>query len=113
MARSGIPCEEPIQAAHVWRLKDGFGKGIKGPYAAVPLCAFHHRLHHQESEDAIGGREYLEKKRFDIVTEWVWFVIKDDIGVVSMADAPPAKVLAWARTRGVERHLPESYREAA
>lgn len=113
VARSGKPCDGPIEAAHVWRLKDDFGKGIKGDYAAVPLCAFHHRLHHQETEDAIGGREYLEKKRYDIVTSWVWAVIKDDLFVASMADAEPAKVLAWCQKRQVERYLPECYREAA
>jgi len=113
VARCGQPCDGPIQAAHVWRLKDDFGKGVKGDYAAVPLCAFHHRLHHQESEDAIGGREYMEKKRFDTVTGWVWAVIKDDLTVASMRDAPPAKVLAWCQKRNIDRYLPESYREAA
>jgi hypothetical protein len=113
VARSGQPCDGPIQAAHVWRLKDDFGKGVKGDYAAVPLCAFHHRLHHQESEDAIGGREYMEKKRYDVVTQWVWDTIKDDLLVASMADAEPAKVRAWAQKRGVDQYLPEPYREAA
>jgi hypothetical protein len=112
-ARSGLPCDGPIQAAHVWRLADGFGKGTKGAYAAVPLCAFHHRLHHSETEDAIGGREYLDKKRVEIVSGWVWAAIKDDLRVASMRDAPPGWVHAWAQKRGVERYLPESYREAA
>lgn len=113
VARSGKPCDGPIQAAHVWRLKDDFGKGIKGDYAAVPLCAFHHQLHHQETEDAIGGREYMEKKRYDVVTAWVWSVIKDDLLVASMRDAKPARVLAWCQKRHIEQYLPESYREAA
>lgn len=113
IARSGKNCDGPIQAAHVWRLKDGFGKGIKGDYAAVPLCAFHHRLHHQESEDAIGGREFMESKRWDTVTDWVWAVIKDDLHVASMADADPKKVLAWCQRRGIDQFLPTEYREAA
>lgn len=113
VARSGQPCDGPIQAAHVWRLKDGFGKGTKGDYAAVPLCAFHHKLHHTETEDAIGGREYLDKKRYDIVTAWVWATIKDDLLVASMADAEPVKVLAWCQKRGVDQYLPAVYKEAA
>lgn len=113
VARSGLPCDGPIQAAHVWRLEDGFGKGIKGSYAAVPLCAFHHRLHHTETEDAIGGREYLDKKRVETVSGWVWATIKDDLRVASMRDAAPGWVHAWAQKRSVERYLPESYREAA
>lgn len=113
VARSGKPCNGPMQAAHVWRLKDDFGKGIKGDYAAVPLCAFHHQLHHQESEDAIGGREYMEKKRVETVSAWVWAEIKDDLRVASMADAPPGWVHAWAKKRQIEQYLPEVYREAA
>jgi hypothetical protein len=113
IARSGQPCDGPIQAAHVWRLKDDFGKGIKGDYAAVPLCAFHHRLHHQETEDAIGGRQYMEEQRVRTVSDWVWAVVKDDLRVASMRDAEPVNVLAWCQKRGVERYLPESYREAA
>ncbi len=113
IARSGKPCDGPIQAAHVWRLKDDFGKGRKGPYAAVPLCAFHHRLHHQESEDAIGGRAYMEEKRYSTVVAWCWATIKKDINVESMADAPPAWVLAWCQERGIEKYLPAVYKEAA
>lgn len=113
IARSGAPCGGPIQAAHVWRLKDDFGKGIKGDYAAVALCAYHHTSQHNYGEDAIGGREYMEKRRVQTVAEWVWSVIKKDIGVESMADAEPAKVLAWAQRRGVEKYLPSVYREAA
>lgn len=112
-ARSGTAHDGPIQAAHVWRGKDGFGKGIKGPYAAVPLCAGHHRAQHQYGEDAIGGRDYMESKRHDTVVAWIWWTIKDDLHVASMRDAPPLWVLAWAQKRGVERFLPAEYREAA
>jgi hypothetical protein len=113
VARSGVPCDGPVQAAHVWRLKDDFGKGVKGPYAAVPLCAGHHRHQHNSGEDAIGGREYMEKKRYETVTNWIWATIKKDIGVESMADAEPAQVLAWAQERQIDRFLPPVYREHA
>jgi hypothetical protein len=112
-ARSGVPCEGDVQAAHVWRLKDGFGKGVKGPYAAIPLCVRHHGLQHSETEDAIGGREYMEAQRYQVVVQWAWDKIKNDIGVASMADASPAAVFAWAEKRGVERLLPTAYKEAA
>jgi hypothetical protein len=112
-ARSGIPCSGPIQAAHVWRQKDGFGKGIKGDYAAIPLCDGHHRAQHNSGEDAIGGRAYMEQARHETVVDWIWATIKADIGVESMADAEPAMVRAWAQDHGVERYLPPVYREAA
>lgn len=113
IARSGIPCDGPIQAAHVWRLRDGFGKGVKGPYAAVPLCAGHHRLQHQHGEDAIGGRAYMEKTAYECRVRWIWSEIKDDVGVASMRDADPAKVLAWCQRKGIEQYLPAAFKECA
>lgn len=112
-ARSGVPCDGPIQAAHVWRQRDGFGKGIKGPYAAVPLCAGHHRLQHNQGENAIGGRAYMEESAHKARIAWIWAEIKDDIGVASMRDAEPAKVYAWCQKRGIERHLPAAFKEVA
>jgi len=113
IARSGMPCDGPVQAAHVWRLRDGFGKGVKGPYAAVPLCAGHHRLQHNEGEDAIGGRAYMEQMAQACRIRWIWTEIKDDIGVASMRDAEPAKVYAWCQRKGIERHLPAAFKECA
>lgn len=113
IARSGVPCDGPIQAAHVWRLKDDFGKGVKGPYAAVPLCAGHHRAQHANGEQTIGGRAYMEQQKYEALRNWVWSVMRDDIGVASMRDAEPAKVLLWAEKRGIAQHLPAAIREAA
>lgn len=113
IARSGVPCDGPIQAAHVWRQRDGFGKGVKGPYAAVPLCAHHHRLQHNGGESEIGGRAYMEQKAQDARVAWIWFEIKDDIGVASMRDAEPAKVFEWCQKKGIERYLPAAFKDVA
>lgn len=113
IARAGDPCEGPIQAAHVWRLASGFGKGVKGPYAAVPMCAGHHGLQHNKGEEAVGGRAYMEQKAQDTRVAWIWSEIKDDIGVASMRDADPKKVLAWAQRKGIDKHLPAEFRECA
>lgn len=112
-ARSGIPCDGPVQAAHVWRQRDGFGKGIKGPYAACPLCARHHGLQHNQGEDAIGGRAYMEQMAQESRRRWIWAEIKDDLGVASMRDADPAKVFAWCQKKNIEQHLPAAFRECA
>jgi len=112
VARSG-PCEGPIQAAHVWRIAGGFGKGVKGPYAAVPLCAHHHRLQHNSGEDAVGGRAYMEQMAQECRRRWIWAEIKDDVGVASMRDAEPAKVYAWCQKKGIEQHLPAAFKEVA
>jgi hypothetical protein len=113
IARAGVPCNGPIQAAHVWRQRDGFGKVVKGPYAAVPLCAYHHQLQHNNSESAIGGRAYLEQMAQECRRRWIWSEIKDDIGVASMRDAEPAKVLAWCEKKGIAQHLPAAFRACA
>jgi hypothetical protein len=112
-ARSGAGCDGPIQAAHVWRLAAGAGKGVKPPYSAVPLCAAHHRFQHANGEDAIGGRAYMEQQAYEARRNWIWAVIRDDVGVASMRDAEPAKVIAWAQRRGIEKYLPADYRDAA
>lgn len=113
IARAGVPCNGPIQAAHVWRLRDGFGKGVKGPYAAVPLCAYHHQLQHNNGEDAVGGRAYMDQMAQECRRRWIWAEIKDDIGVASMRDAEPAKVYAWCEKRGVEKYLPAAFKDVA
>lgn len=112
-ARSGIPCDGPVQAAHVWRQRDGFGKGIKGPYAACPLCARHHGLQHNDGEGAVGGRAYMEQMAQEYRRRWIWAEIKDNLGVASMRDADPAKVFAWCQKKNIEQHLPAAFRECA
>lgn len=112
-ARSGLPCDGPVQAAHVWRQRDGFGKGIKGPYAACPLCARHHGLQHSDGEGAIGGRAYMEQMAQECRRRWIWAEIKDDLGVASMRDADPAKVFAWCQKKNIDQHLPAAFRECA
>jgi hypothetical protein len=111
-ARAGVPCNGPVQAAHVWRQRDGFGKGVKGPYAAVPLCAYHHQLQHNNGEDAVGGRAYMEQMAQECRRRWIWSEIKDDIGVASMRDAEPAKVVEWCQKKGIERYLPSAFKVA-
>lgn len=109
VARSDLPHSDVSHAAHVWRLEFGFGKGLKGEYAAVKMCSTHHQQQHSQGETAVGGRAYLEGKLHDTRTEWVWHAIKRDLRVESMRDADPADVYEWARERGVEGFLPRDY----
>jgi len=116
MARSGEPCDPktpPSQAAHVWRLSAGAGKGIKPPYSAIPMCQKHHALQHQHGEEAIGGRAWMEQCAQTMRVKWIWAEIKDDIGVASMRDADPAKVYEWCQKKGIERYLPAAFKECA
>ena len=100
----------PSEAAHVRRVSNGAGMGIKPEYSAIPLCHACHGGQHQDGEDAIGGREYVDKMRIEYLQDWCWARLKDDLGVDSMANAEPKAVFTWAKERGVERYLPGAYR---
>ncbi len=101
------------EAAHVRRVANGAGTAIKPPFSAIPLCHDDHQKQHQHGEDAIGGKDKFDKLRLDHVKRWAWETMRQIFDVESMREANPADVLAWARSHGIERHLPVSYREAA
>jgi hypothetical protein len=101
------------EAAHVRRVANGAGTAIKPPYSAITLCSGCHRGQHQRGEDAIGGKEKVDRMRLDSVKEWAWQRMRSIFGVESMREVAPATLLAWAQHRGIERHLPLSYREVA
>lgn len=101
------------EAAHVRRVANGAGTAIKPPYSAIPLCSGCHREQHRVGEDAIGGKDKVDKMRLDHVKRWVWEHMRHIFGVESMREAEPARVREWAKSHGIERHLPERYRSAA
>lgn len=101
------------EAAHVRRVANGAGTAIKPPYSAITLCSGCHRDQHQRGEDAIGGKDKVDKLRLDSVKEWAWQRMRVAFGVESMREVAPVTVLAWAQHRGLDRYLPRSYREAA
>lgn len=101
------------EAAHVRRVANGSGTAIKPPYSAIPLCSFDHKEQHQRGEDAIGGKDKVDKMRLEHVKQWAWERMRELFGVTSMRWVDPAIVLAWARTHDIDRYLPESYRSAA
>lgn len=101
------------EAAHVRRVANGAGTGIKPSYSAIPLCTEDHARQHQHGETAIGGKDAVDKLRLEHVKRWAWETMREIFDVESMREANPADVLAWAKDRGVERHLPLIYREAA
>lgn len=101
------------EAAHVRRVANGAGEAIKPPYSAIPLCNGCHNAQHQRGEDAIGGKAKVDKMRLERVKQWAWERMRVIFDVESMREVAPATLLAWAQHRGIERHLPLSYREAA
>jgi hypothetical protein len=101
------PCSGDVVAAHVRRIADGAGTGIKPEYSAIPLCDAHHRAQHQHGESRIAPREVWEDVRMRTVESWAWDRLRSVMGVSSMADADPADVRRWAESHGLT--LPDEY----
>jgi hypothetical protein len=112
---AGVPepnnvCEGDIVAAHVRRIADGAGIGIKPQHAAIPLCNKHHMLQHQKGEGALGGKEWFDEQRIKHVEKWAWECLKTQLGYDSFKHVPPVELLAWAQSKGVEKYLPACYK---
>jgi hypothetical protein len=93
------PCAGIIVAAHVRRVADGSGMGIKPPYSAIPLCEIHHANQHAQGESSVGPREWWDKQRIHWVSSWAWEELKHQLGYGSWSQVPPKVLLAWAENQ--------------
>ena len=103
-----------IVPAHVRRIANGAGMGIKPEYSAIPLCNNHHSLQHQQGESAIAPREWWDKKRIEYLVKWCWLKLKADLQYESWSNVPPWVLRDWADEHDVSGHdgnmwLPSSY----
>lgn len=116
VAKSKTPCDGQIVSAHIRRVKEGAGTGIKPKYCAVPMCHWHHSEQHQHGESAVGGKEYLDRQRIMFVEEWAWQTLKSILGYDHWTEVPPRVLLEWVQTETESgqliKYLPEEYREA-
>lgn len=99
-----------VVAAHVRRVADGAGTGIKPPYSAVPLCTYHHDIQHNQGESAVGGKEFLDQARIEALTEWGWASLKRQLGYAHWSEVPPDVLRTWAMENKVTNYLPSEYR---
>lgn len=104
-------CNGDVVAAHVRRIADGAGTGIKPEYAAIPLCHLHHSRQHEQGESALGGKEWMDHQRLIHVERWAWDTLKEKLGYASMGDISPAIISQWAADHQVYHYLPMVYRE--
>ncbi len=105
-------CLGDIVPAHVRRVANGSGTGIKPMYSAIALCDAHHKKQHQLGESAIGPEAWWSTKRIQAIENWCWFKLKTDLGYGSWAEVPPAALAQWAEQRELETYLPTCYKEA-
>lgn len=103
-------CHGDIVAAHVRRVANGSGTGIKPPFSAVPMCDGHHQVQHQKGESAFGGKEFLDKKMGYYLDLWASRKLAIDLGYESMGCVPPETVRAWAMDNELMQYLPGVYK---
>ena len=103
----------PIVPAHVRRVANGSGTGIKPPFAAIPLTDQEHRLQHQKGETAIASREQWDKWRANYLTYWVKSRIYEHFNINSLTELPAADFLAWVEYNNLMKYIPQAWRSAA
>lgn len=100
-----------VVAAHVRRVANGAGVGIKPQFSAIPLCHTHHDLQHRHGEGAaLGGKEWFDRQRMKHVHDWLWHAMKVTLGAASMSQVAPSELLSYAEASDIAQYLPECYR---
>lgn len=104
-----------VVAAHVRRVSEGAGVGIKPEYMAVPMCDKHHTLQHQKGYSSVieGGIEGASELARQHRRRWAWEALKRELGYESWRDIPPDEVIEWARNHELLDLFPNRYIERA
>lgn len=113
VTHSAIKHGGDVVPAHVRRVANGAGVGIKPPYSAVPMCDTHHRKQHDKGETAVMPREEWDRQRVLHLSRWCWEKLKSELGYEHWNEVPPHVLHDWATKHGVERFLPGAYQVAA
>lgn len=112
---SGGLCEY----AHVRRVANGAGTGIKPEYSGVPLTHEEHALQHAQGETALlqaygihfdDSAAWFERQAVQHRTAWVKSQIYAHFGVGSLKEIEPAEFAAWAKNISVFNALPSIFK---
>lgn len=105
----------PIVPAHVRRVNLGAGKGIKPPYAAIPLTDAEHRLQHQKGESGVheNGKNWFDAKRVQYLTSWVKSCLYKHFNIQSLTELSADDFKAWAQYHNLMNYIPQAWRSAA
>lgn len=99
--------QQVCEAAHVRRVANGSGTGIKPAYSAIPLCHKHHAEQHQQGE---GDKAWYDKQRIQHVIEWGWQSLKTQLECEHWNDVEPVQLSNWAKAHDLYDYLPREYR---
>jgi hypothetical protein len=102
--------DNPVEAAHVRRVANGAGMGIKPEYSAIPLCHVHHALQHSQGESALGDSDWYDRQLAETKKAFVQRELRAIFKVESMREVPPANFANWAEAVGIADTLPAALR---
>jgi hypothetical protein len=106
--------DNPIVAAHVRRVSNGSGMGIKPPFSAIPLNNFHHQQQHLHGEDSINDSRWWNSQRIKYVERWAIerfrALIKDQFNVESLTWLSPDLMSRLAHANDFYHIVPAVYK---
>lgn len=95
--------------AHVRRIADGAGTGIKPEYSAVPLCNKHHLQQHQHGESHLGGKEWFDRQRIIWIEKWCRERLRTLSGVDTLTKLSPYHLESVMRESGINVNIPVEF----
>lgn len=102
-------CAGQIVAAHVRRIANGAGIGIKPPFSAIPLCDGHHHIQHQQGESALGGADKFDRLWAGYLTQWIKERLYKRFGVGTLALVSPQDFINEMTRLGIADTLPREF----
>jgi hypothetical protein len=103
------PCEGDIVYAHVRRIADGAGTGVKPAYSGIPMCSRHHFLQHQHGESAVGGKDVANSLVVRYIEQAVHDRICENLGVDSLKKVSPDDIKILFAKKGLLNYLPNNF----
>lgn len=97
------------ESAHVRRVANGSGTGIKPPFSAIPLCHKDHATQHQKGESALGGKEWFDQARGRYLTQWIKERLYILLGVSSLGEVSPEVFREWCQEHNLSARLPRKF----
>jgi len=106
--------DNPIVAAHVRRVSNGSGMGIKPPFSAIPLNNFHHQQQHLHGEDSINNESWWSTQRIKHVEKWALerfrYLLKEQFGVESLTWLSPDLMFKLSTENNFYHIVPAIYK---
>lgn len=104
-------CHGDVVAAHVRRINQGAGVGIKPEYSAIPLCHHHHHLQHQHGESAIGGKDRVDEMARLVRIDFIKDSIYQTFNVLSLTELNFDDFVHFCEEKNIFLSLPAEFKK--